>query len=76
MEGYVDSILGTARSEPPESDSNHDGEQYTGDKENEDNESEQRKRARLDTPPLTRPSEYLRSRCPLCFGGKTVLHRE
>ncbi|KAL0571743.1 hypothetical protein V5O48_010214 [Marasmius crinis-equi] len=31
-----------------------------------------RKRARVDDerlPPLDRPSEYLRSRCPLCFGG-------
>ena len=30
------------------------------------------KRPRLPSvpdPPLTRPSEYLRSRCPLCFGG-------
>ncbi|KII83750.1 hypothetical protein PLICRDRAFT_83678, partial [Plicaturopsis crispa FD-325 SS-3] len=24
-----------------------------------------------DVPPLSRPSEYLRQRCPLCFGGKT-----
>jgi hypothetical protein len=23
------------------------------------------------TPPLSRPSEYLRSRCPLCFGAVT-----
>ena len=22
------------------------------------------------TPPLSRPSEYLRQQCPLCFGGK------
>jgi hypothetical protein len=22
-------------------------------------------------PELTRPSEYLRARCPLCFGGKS-----
>ncbi|KAF9067812.1 hypothetical protein BDP27DRAFT_1364621 [Rhodocollybia butyracea] len=29
------------------------------------------KRAREEDSPLTRPSEYLRSRCPLCFGGKT-----
>ncbi|KAJ3716253.1 hypothetical protein DFJ43DRAFT_1006930 [Lentinula guzmanii] len=24
-----------------------------------------------DPPPLSRPSEYLRERCPVCFGGKT-----
>lgn len=36
-----------------------------------------RKRPRLspeppfpEPPPRTRPSDYLRSRCPLCFGGK------
>ncbi|KAE9391440.1 hypothetical protein BT96DRAFT_832067, partial [Gymnopus androsaceus JB14] len=45
-------------------------------------ETETRKRARTDSDssdewdpseeqvPLSRPSEYLRSRCPLCFGGK------
>jgi hypothetical protein len=27
------------------------------------------KRPHLSPPPLDRPSEYLRSRCPLCFGG-------
>ncbi|KAF9060025.1 hypothetical protein BDP27DRAFT_1180433, partial [Rhodocollybia butyracea] len=29
------------------------------------------KRAREKDSPLTRPSDYLCSRCPLCFGGKT-----
>lgn len=27
----------------------------------------------MNLPPLTRPSDYLRSRCPLCFGGKSSL---
>lgn len=29
------------------------------------------KRQRVEgiAPPLSRPSEYLRSRCPICFGG-------
>lgn len=55
-----------------------------GDSVDEDDEEyETRKRSRMDSDsdsgdewdpsehtPLTRPSEYLRSRCPLCFGGK------
>lgn len=50
----------------------------------DDEGNETRKRTRMDSDsdsgderdpseehtPLTRPSEYLRSRCPLCFGGK------
>lgn len=37
------------------------------------NGGESRKRPRLEsfeTPPLARPSDYLRERCPLCFGGE------
>lgn len=34
---------------------------------------QKRLRMMKDLPPLARPSDYLRSRCPLCFGGKSCL---
>ncbi|KAJ3713997.1 hypothetical protein DFJ43DRAFT_1134907 [Lentinula guzmanii] len=60
-------------------------DQSTGDKDlsrihaefdnNEDSESgaitKRQRTIAPDPPPLTRPSEYLRERCPVCFGGKT-----
>lgn len=39
----------------------------------EDGVPNKRPRSMTDQPPLTRPSDYLRSRCPLCFGGKSTL---
>lgn len=36
----------------------------------EEDEARRSKRAKPDDPPLVRPSDYLRSRCPLCFGGR------
>lgn len=39
----------------------------------EDGVPNKRPRSMSDQPPLTRPSDYLRSRCPLCFGGKSTL---
>lgn len=39
----------------------------------EDGVPNKRHRSMNDQPPLTRPSDYLRSRCPLCFGGKSTL---
>ncbi|KAJ3740891.1 hypothetical protein DFH05DRAFT_1462768 [Lentinula detonsa] len=43
--------------------------------DNEDSESgaiaERQRTIAPDPPPLTHPSEYLRERCPACFGGKS-----
>lgn len=39
----------------------------------EDGIPNKRPRSMNKPPPLTRPSDYLRSRCPLCFGGKHTL---
>ncbi|KAJ3710772.1 hypothetical protein DFJ43DRAFT_1228589 [Lentinula guzmanii] len=43
--------------------------------DNEDSESgaiaKRQRTVAPDPPPLTRPSEYLRERCPVCFGGKS-----
>ncbi|KAK1235898.1 hypothetical protein PQX77_000860 [Marasmius sp. AFHP31] len=39
----------------------------------EDNDSHVKRPRKEPNEPLTRPSDYLRSRCPLCFGGKFPL---
>lgn len=37
---------------------------------NEDSDGGASSHQSQEEPPLSRPSEYLRQRCPLCFGGK------
>lgn len=68
------------RGEVDNSDIEDSSEVESSDIEEEDTEDEThgvpRKYARMtenSPPPLHRPSDYLRSRCPLCFGGRSTL---
>lgn len=86
---FIDDICGTARVEVVDgekgdsSDSEvkgdsdsielHSDEEGSSPEERGDGVPPKRPRIAMDPPPLTRPSDYLRSRCPLCFGGKSPL---
>ncbi|KAJ3747980.1 hypothetical protein DFH05DRAFT_1393313 [Lentinula detonsa] len=67
----VDSILAANRES---SDTNNGGSSDTEDMEEAAEKGEQfpkRPRFHEEPPALLRPSEYLRSRCPICFGGNS-----
>ncbi|KAJ3792714.1 hypothetical protein GGU11DRAFT_818955 [Lentinula aff. detonsa] len=75
MAKFVDSvILGTRASldccnELPPAASNLEDE----DEEGSEGSWKRHRSANFSAPPRTRPSEYLRARCPLCFGGKSTM---
>lgn len=80
---FIDDICGTARVEvvggeigdnsDADSHSNVEGSSSQGEGDMRDGVPPKRSRLAMDPPLLTRPSDYLRSRCPLCFGGKSPL---
>ncbi|KAJ3792782.1 hypothetical protein GGU11DRAFT_653413, partial [Lentinula aff. detonsa] len=43
------------------------------DEEGSEGSPKHHRSANFSAPPRTRPSEYLRARCPLCFGGKSTM---
>lgn len=63
---YVDNICGAVRkviqNETCEEEASEENEGHSDNEEREDG-----------VPQLTRPSEYLHSQCPLCFGGRSTL---
>ncbi|KAJ3732470.1 hypothetical protein DFJ43DRAFT_1154503 [Lentinula guzmanii] len=80
---FVDSIVAVTRDSLNVSDDTLDvqsNESASESHSSEEDESEPRKRTRPDPDsaslPLTRPSEYLRARCPLCFGGSSTMSKE
>jgi hypothetical protein len=77
---YIDSILAVTRSTLDASDDllnkDEDNEGSQSSQDDENSEVDENTDSTLSPPPLTRPSEYLRARCPLCFGGRTKLPQE
>lgn len=74
---YVDNICGAVRkviqNETCEEEASEENEGHSDNEEREDGVPHKRPCIGEDLPQLTRPSEYLRSRCPLCFGGRSTL---
>lgn len=50
-----------------------DGSSSDDNQKEGDGVPQKRPRIMEGLPSLARPSDYLRSRCPLCFGGKSCL---